>query len=185
MKMNKNYRSVLEMVKDLSINKDFQREFAKEVSDKRLSKTLFAMRCSRGLTQAEMATLMGCTQSRLSKLENSSMDSIKVADLVAYAKALKLGMSIQFHEEMTLVESVKFHSFEIQKNLGQLAELAHRDDALFEGVKKFYTESLINILTFFEESAKKLPAKSRKKRKPTLEVIVPGDSPRDMQLAER
>jgi len=160
------------MVKHLTEDKDFQEELEQEVADKALAKTLFAMRCSGGITQAEMASRIGCTQSRLSKLENSGTAGIKVGDLIAYAKALGLNLSISFQREMTSVESVKLHAFEIKKHLDHLAELAHRDDAIFDGVKNFYSEYLVNILHLFSESADKLPKKPKESR-PVLEIHPP------------
>ena len=135
--MGKKYKSVSDVVKNLSDDKGFHEDFKNQAFDKMLSKTLFAMRCSKGVTQAEMAEKMDCTQSRVSKLEHSGLDTIKVSDLVSYAGALDLKMSIAFHEDMTSVESVKFHAFEIKKHLDHLADLAHRDDGIFEGVKEF------------------------------------------------
>ena len=138
--MGKRYKSVQEMVKHLAEDKEFSKEFERELADKALAKTLFALRCSEGLTQSEMASRLGCTQGRVSKIECSDTESIKVGDLVAYARELGLCLTIGFHEEMTAVECVKFHAFEIKKHLDHLAELAHRDDDIFEGVKAFYLE---------------------------------------------
>lgn len=179
--MGKRYKSVSEVVKNLTDDKHFQEEFDRQISDKTLSKTLFAMRCSKGMTQAEIASKLKCTQSRVSKLENSGIDAIKVSELVAYAQALGLNMSISFHEEMTSVESVKFHAFEIKKHLDHLAGLAHRDDEIFEGVKDFYNEYLINILRLFKQSAGKLTHKETKKRA-VLEVCAPSEIPDDKIL---
>ena len=174
MKKSKEYNSVLELVKDISDDKSFQKEFEKEVADKSLSKTLFTMRCQKGITQTRMAELLGCTQGRLSKLENASVNSIKVSDLLAYSKVLELDMTVQFHESMSVVESVKYHAFEIKKHLDKLAELASRDDDIFDGVVNFYGEYLDNMLKLFEDSAKKLPNCSRQKTPSTLEVVSPG-----------
>ena len=116
--MGKQYKSVSEMVKHLT-DEEFHKEFNREIVDKRLAKTLFAMRCSKGITQAEMASLLGCTQSRVSKLENSGTNAIKISDLVSYAQALKLNMSVSFHKELTSAEWVKFHTFQIKKHQGR------------------------------------------------------------------
>lgn len=176
--MGKRYKSVSEVVKQLTDDKEFQEEFDRQISDKTLSKTLFAMRCSKGITQSEIASRLNCTQSRVSKLENAGVDAIKVSDLVAYAQALGLNMSISFHENMTSVECVKFHAFEIKKHLDHLADLAHRDDEIFKGVKDFYNDYLINIIRLFKQSADKLPKKNIEKRA-VLEVCAPTEIPSD------
>jgi transcriptional regulator with XRE-family HTH domain len=170
--MGKRYKSVSEMVRRLSEDTDFVEAFEREVADKTLAKCLFAMRCAKGLTQKEMAARLGCTQGRVSKLENARVDAIRVSDLVAYAQALGLTMSISFHKEVTAAESVKYHAFQIKNLLDHLAELAHRDDEIFEGVKGFYAEYLVNILRLFEQSADKLP-KKRAPKSPVLRVCAP------------
>lgn len=179
--MGKKYKSVSDVVKNLSDDKKFHDDFENQVFDKMLSKTLFTMRCSKGVTQAEMAEKMDCTQSRVSKLEHSGLDAIKVSDLVSYADALNLKMSIAFHEDMTSVESVKFHAFEIKKHLDHLADLAHRDDDIFEGVKDFYNEYLLNILRLFKQSENKLTKKKTQKRD-VLEVSAPSEIPDEKVL---
>ena len=182
--MGTRYKSVSEVVKQLTDDKEFQEEFDRQISEKTLSKTLFVMRCSKGITQSEIASRLNCTQSRVSKLENAGVDSIKVSDLVAYAQALGLNMSISFHENMTSVESVKFHAFEIKKHLDHLANLAHRDDEIFKGVKDFYNEYLINIIRLFKKSADKLPKKNIEKRA-VLEVCAPTEIPNDEILLSK
>jgi transcriptional regulator with XRE-family HTH domain len=179
--MGRKYKSVSEVVKNLTDDKKFHEDFKNQVFDKMLSKTLFAMRCSKGITQAEMAEKLNCTQSRVSKLEHSGLDAIKVSDLVSYAQALGLKMSIAFHEEMTSVESVKFHAFEIKKHLDHLADLAHRDDDIFEGVKDFYNEYLLNILRLFKQSETKL-AKKKPQKRDILEVSAPTEIPDEKVL---
>ena len=69
--MGKKYKSVSDVVKNLSDDKSCHGNFENQVFDKMLSKTLFTMRCSKGITQEEMAEKMDCTQSRVSKLEHS------------------------------------------------------------------------------------------------------------------
>jgi len=96
--MGKQYESVSAVVENLTDDKEFHDEFDREIGDKALAKALFAMRCSKGVSQEQMASKLGCTQSRISKLENSGVGGIRVGDLVAYARVLGLSASICFHE---------------------------------------------------------------------------------------
>jgi predicted XRE-type DNA-binding protein len=98
--MGKRYQSVSDVVRELTSEKDFRKEFDHHVASKALSKTLFALRCKRGISQAEIAEKLNCNQSRIAKIENSKLDEIKVSDLVEYAKALGLKMSMRFYENM-------------------------------------------------------------------------------------
>jgi transcriptional regulator with XRE-family HTH domain len=172
--MAKQYTSVTEMVKDISEDADFSESFSEEVAERRVAKMLFTLRCAQGVTQKEMAERLGCTQSRVSKLENATLDNLRVGDLMAYAKEFDLCLSLGFHPRMTAVEKVKFHAIEIKKNLDFLVSLAHKDDEILKGVKDFFGEALFNLLNFVQISAKKLPKKSRE-RQALIEVSSPTD----------
>ena len=172
--MGKRYKSVSDMARRLSADAAFAKRLEQEIAAKELAKTLFAMRCARGMSQKDMASKLGCTQSRISKLEHSGAEGIRVSDLVAYAQALGLNLRISFQEDMTPVEHVKFHAFQIKRHLDRLAALAHRDDKIFEGVKDFYTEYLVNMLRLFRQSAERLP-KPKTRKGPVLQVNAPGE----------
>ncbi len=172
--MAKQYNSVSELVEHLTDDKAFRADLQKEIAAKSLAKTLFVMRCSKGITQAQMAERLGCGQARISKLENSTLDSIKVADLVSYAKALDLQLSIGFHKNFTAAEWVKFYAFQIKRHLDYLAELAHKDDQINKGVTAFFREAIVNILNLIQSSAQLLPARKPGKP-PVLEISPPTD----------
>ena len=179
--MAKRYKSVLAAVQSLIDDRQFQEEFEQQVASKQLSKTLFAMRCRKGFTQSEMAEKLGCTQSRVSKIENTVVEKIRVSDIVAYTQVLDMGLSINFRGSTSAVDCVKFHAFQIKKYLDDLAEMAHRDDDVLEGVKKFYIECLHNVLVLIKNSADKLP-KARKLKRPLLEVCAPEGAVEDELL---
>ena len=106
--MGKRYKSVIDMVNDLIDDDEFKESLKKEIQDKLLAKKLYGMRCAASITQTKMAKLMGCKQSRISKLENAGLNSIKVGDLLAYTKALGLKLSIRFRKGETTKESPMF-----------------------------------------------------------------------------
>jgi len=94
--MGKRYASVSDVVNEFIDNKPFRERFEKEINDKRMAKTLFAIRSRAGKTQGEMAEMLGCTQATISRLENSDIDGVKVSDLVAYAEGCGLTLTIGF-----------------------------------------------------------------------------------------
>ena len=53
-----------------------------------------------------------------------------------------------------------------------MAQLAHRDDGIFAGVKTFYAEYIINVLRFFEDSVQRLP-KAVEAKPPRVEICAP------------
>ncbi len=175
--MGRRYTSVTEMVREVTGDKDYAQELEQELGAKSLSRTLFVLRCQKGVTQADLAKRLGWSQSRVSKLENSELDKMKMGDLVAYIGAIDLQACLCFHKKrMTAVEWVKFHAFEVKKHLDRLAGLAHEDEGIYEGVKSFFGEALFNLLHMFENSAKKLPKPCRKPASTTLEVCVSSDA---------
>ena len=183
--MAKRHKSVPDLVRNLTDDKEFQEALQEELAKGALAKALFTLRCREGVTQKEMAERLNCTQSRISKIEHSDVGKLRVGDLIAYARALNLQLSIGFQKEMTSVESVKFHAFEIKRHLDHLATLAKRDDQILEGVSNFYAEALMNILRFFKQSASLLPETKRRSR-PIVEISTPSELPdEEMELAAR
>lgn len=89
-------RSVADLVASLSDDNEFISRFKQEVADRSISKDLFAMRCAEGLTQEKMAERLQCSRSKISKLEVSKNDSLRLADLIAYADALGFEFNVIF-----------------------------------------------------------------------------------------
>ena len=181
MTARRRFNSVLAMTKCLTDDQTFHADLEKEIANKRLAKTLFAMRCSEGISPEEMASRLDWPVSEVERIEGADIDGIRVSELVAYTKALGLRMSIAFHRKMTAVECVKFHVFQIKRHLDHLAKLAHRDDALLEGVRKFYAEYLANVLRLFRDSVGRLPGKAEEKQS-VLDVSTPAEVDKEEEL---
>ena len=54
------------------------------------------MRTVRGMSQVELGEKMGCTQSKVSKLESSVDADLSLGDLTLYAAALGVSLSVKF-----------------------------------------------------------------------------------------
>lgn len=67
-------------------------EVMKAVAQRSFSMLLTRMRVTAGMTQRDMASFLGCTQSRISKLEMSANDHISIQDLLDYGKATGMGV---------------------------------------------------------------------------------------------
>ena len=90
----KRYKSVVEMTRDLSDDSSFADEVERTIAARRLVKTLLVLRACKGLSQKDIADKLGSTQSRISKLEASTDDALRIGDLRAYADALGLKVKI-------------------------------------------------------------------------------------------
>ena len=117
-----------------------------------------AFRAVRGLSQGDIAKSMGCTQSRVSKLERGMDADIRLEDLGKYANAVNMELRLVFAERRdTIVDEVKFHAFRIKALLERLAKLARKDERIARGVGSFFGEAFFNLLNIIQSSAKQLP----------------------------
>ncbi|MEX2444747.1 MAG: helix-turn-helix domain-containing protein [Alkalispirochaeta sp.] len=148
MSTDKRYDSVSDLVHDISDDTAFADALDQEIDEQRMATTLFVLRNREGLTQAELAERMGCTQSRVSKLEHASFSSISVQDLIDYSTALGTDLNISF-QKMNAAALVKHHFFQIKKHMDDIRELVGDDPEMVEGAKKFYDEWLVNTLKHF------------------------------------
>jgi DNA-binding Xre family transcriptional regulator len=144
--MDKQYKSVTEMLNDVSDDKDFNKSVEKEIDTRQIAKTLFAMRCRAGKNQAEIAKKMGCTQGKVSKMENTPDTDISVGDLVKYCSSLNMQLEVNFFDRrLTMADKVKHHYFQLKALLDKLIEIARGDDTMERGAEKFAHEAFFNI----------------------------------------
>ncbi|MEE8450421.1 MAG: helix-turn-helix transcriptional regulator, partial [Thermoguttaceae bacterium] len=121
-------------------------------------KQLLAFRALRGLSQAEVASRMQTTQSRVSKLENSTDNDLRVGDLRKYAAAVDCGLSVGvIPKETKPVDTVKRHAFAIKRHMEDLARLAASDKTIASGVTQFFGEVVYNITRMLAEAVRHLP----------------------------
>lgn len=94
--MPRKFKTVKNMIKNLSDDKDFKKNALDEIEKKSLSKFLFTLRCAHNLTQKQLAEKIGCTQSRISKIESSYDENITIKDLSDYGYVLNLQLEIGY-----------------------------------------------------------------------------------------
>ena len=123
---------------------------------------LIGMRTQSGLSQADIAKKMNCTQSKISKLESGSDDTLKWSDIVGYIHALELNMHLFFNNEnLPRAARIKNHVLQVHGLLEELADLAKgvcEDEIFVSKIHEFYGEVLMNFLVKFEETYKQLPS---------------------------
>ncbi len=140
---------------------EFVEELEDELSSRQVVRALFAMRSARNVSQAEIASQLKCTQSKVSKIENGVDADLSVGELEAYARALDCDMLLTFQKRhSTAADRVKQHAFAIKRELDELAKMAGEDSTLQKGVASFFGEAFFNIVRMISESAKSLPATS-------------------------
>lgn len=141
--MAKTYQNVEEMVKDLSEDSKVKSDILKELKSKTLSKYLFLMRCEVGLTQAQLAKKIRCSQGTISKIENSYDTEITVKDLLEYGNALDLQLEIGYRRKsVNTVGLIRHHFSKIKGYLNKLLELAGKDESMVKGVRRVHIETI-------------------------------------------
>lgn len=160
MATNKTYNSVAEMVRDVVDDVSFADELENHLESRKIARDLTVVRASQGLTQTDIARKLGCSQGRISKLENSADVDLKLGELAMYASALGLRISVTAESmDRGAVERVKHHAFRIKEELDHLAELAGNDHGMVAGVSGFFGEAFFNLIAIIQASAQKLPRK--------------------------
>ena len=174
--MGEKYKSVLEMVKDISSDDSYKELIANKIKGRALAKFLFYLRCEHGLSQKELAERIGCTQSRISKIEHSLDKDLTIQNLLDYAKVLNLQLEIGYrHPSVKIVDLIKYHAFKIKVYLNELNTLAKDDDALQQSIKKFHLEAFFNIGKIIWDSLSKIDFKQKvqKRETDTIHISVP------------
>jgi len=154
--MEKTFNSVDEMLKASGVDDGFRKDIQEEINKKQIAQSLFSLRCKENLTQAQMAEKLKCSQSRISKIENSYDKDLCVGDLLDYAAALNLNVEIGIVPQMKLVDKIKYHAFAIKHYAEELAHLAKEDKTMVEGVSRFFYDAVFNLVNIVAGAAKKL-----------------------------
>lgn len=135
--MGKKFKSVQDMVKSLSEDKEFDQQLAAQVNNRRLSRFLFVLRNQKGMTQKQMAEKLGCTQSRISKIEHAEDMDLTVKDLLDYGKVLDMNINFNFApRKLKIVDLIRFHLDAIHQLIKRLVNLSGDDDQMGLGVLK-------------------------------------------------
>jgi transcriptional regulator with XRE-family HTH domain len=120
------------------------------------------MRVGKGISQRDMAKSMGCTPSKISKLEAGNDSKLKWGDISAYLTALGMNMSIMFDDSaLPAADRIKqcvFRAHELLEDLAKLAEEVGDDTEITDKIHQFYGEVLFNFVTRFGDSYKRLAA---------------------------
>ena len=137
---------------------DFAAEAAEELSKSALVDYLVGMRGVAGLSQAEVAQRMECSQPKVSKIENGYDADLSVGALMQYSEAVNCDLQIALIPGPTnAMERIRHHAFSIRAELERMTEVAGEDEQIIEGVGNAHIETLVNMIKLVSDSATKLP----------------------------
>ncbi|MFO0886337.1 MAG: helix-turn-helix transcriptional regulator [Pirellulales bacterium] len=138
---NPPYRSVTEMTKALANEPEVAEQLQTRIASRKVVKFLIAQRCKQGFSQADIAKAMGCTQSRVSKLESGVDQDLRLGDLEAYLHVLGLQPKLQLRPEgQTVAEAIKYHWAALGQQLDHLLEQSRDNASAAVGVGKLTSE---------------------------------------------
>lgn len=177
------YRSVAEMVRDLSEDGAFAEGVERRIAERHIINYLMALRSALAVSQKDIAAKMACTQSRISKLENGTDDDLRLGDFQQYAQALGMDLMIVLAKKgRTIVDDIKFHALSMKRLLDRLTKLAEKDKSIAQGVECFIAgEAYYNINKMLLEAAERARKSARNippqnaKSHPCIQIEVQDD----------
>lgn len=157
--MERRCAPVLDLKRETLTDGTFHDELEGCPADDSVPRALSTLRCSRKLTQEELANRAGCTQSKISRIENSGNDRLKLDDLTMYARAFNMRVSIDFAPESSSADATVRLARQIRNGLDNVAEWARREGASDDGAKKAYEAFLFEMLDLFMDKLEGLRAR--------------------------
>lgn len=153
------YKSVPEMVRDLSPDAQFADSVEKRIAERNIINHLMARRSLLEMSQKDIADHMRCTQSRISKLENGKDDDLSIGDFHGYTDALGFEMVIMLApKNRTVADDLRHHAGAMQKLIGRLCELAGNDQEIIKGALGLIAQTAAGFTSAIDSFLKKLPS---------------------------
>lgn len=122
----------------------------------RLIDWLVMERCKHDMSQTDVAKKMHVSVSKISRLEASCDDDLRLVDLKDYSSAIGVKMSMFFSDEkLPIADRVKHCVFRISEMLQHLTKLATEsveDKNLHDEIIRFQGEVLFNFLRQYAQS---------------------------------
>lgn len=159
----KRFASIVEAIRDIPDAASHADALERRIRSRQLIKLLVTLRATKEKSQGDIAASMGCTQSRISKLEAGVDGDLRVSDLDQYLKAIGVTPQlVLFTEGATLVDRVKFHFAETARLLDKMLDLLGNDATMAEGVGKFFHETGFNFVSMVSKRIGQLPEEAQR-----------------------
>lgn len=169
--------SVVDLIEDIA-DDDFVEELETVLNERQILKSLMGKRIAKGVSQGDIAERLGCSQSRISKLERGVDADLKLEELAAYGAAIERDFEIIGHRAgSTPVDRVKTYAFCIHRELMFMASLAKGDKKIARGVNEFIGETLVNMVGLLNDAGRALP------ERPRITMQLDADEANDVETA--
>lgn len=154
----KQYRSVSELLDGVSDDRSLSDDLHAYANERQMTQFLSATRCTKGLSQDDIAKRLNCSQGYISKLENSIDDDLKFGEVDRYLAVMGLKATIGISDKnATTLDEIKNHVFLVKNKLEEIAELSRPGDGSAESALFTVFEVMINSVTSAFQSIEKIP----------------------------
>lgn len=153
------FGSVAEMLKSVARDSELVEEFETYRRERQLVSFLASSRNAKGMSQEDVATKMGCSQSAVSKLESGVDAELKLDEVDRYMDALGLKATVvATPKNVTSHDNVKALSKALEASLRELKDSAATADPLEHAAVAAQYETLNKLVQLIGESINSLPA---------------------------
>ena len=151
---SKRYSRVIDLVRDL--HKDSP-EFVKEVEERidamDIGYSLASARSQNGVSESEMAERLGCDEAKIWAMEYARNESVKVGDMIDYAKALDTNFFLRVvGSDDTVVDEIEFYAFELQSRVAELNKSLESSDRPLLEITSIAVQSFVEMIRRFVKS---------------------------------
>ena len=101
--------NVVDLIRDIA-DADFVEELEEHLRQGAILRSLMAKRIAKGVSQGDIAERLGCSQSRVSKLERGTDGDLKLEELAAYGEATGHEFEIIGHRLVSQSSSARHSS---------------------------------------------------------------------------
>jgi transcriptional regulator with XRE-family HTH domain len=168
--LKKSFKSVSSLLQGLGAEKETI-DAVKDAENQTLTNILIKMRVSQGMTQADVARFLGCSQGRISKLESGRDIGLRLSDLLDYHHATGVPLNLMIGPKNP-ADAIKHHVFAMKRHLDVLTKLAAEDGGeIKDGITQFFEEVMWNVALRLGECQNQLKDKPQPAT-PEIEVVA-------------
>ena len=155
----KRWASVRDLVKATAADDGQVREFDRRIKGAVIVNALIRTRATAGMTQADVAEKMTCTQSAVSKLEHAADAELTLQDIASYLNATGGRLNLGIGKQPNRVERIKELAICLKGELESLADLSSNSDdpSIRQSINGFFGEAWLNLFKILCDTTSQLP----------------------------
>lgn len=154
----KRFGSVQDLVKATAADKEQVLEFDRRIKDTVIVNALIRSRAAAGMTQADVAKKMNCTQSAVSKLEHAADAELTLQDISSYLTATGGRLNLAMGNPTNRIERIKELAISLEQELKTLADQNSKSDHpnIRQNITSFFGETWFNSFKILCDATSKL-----------------------------